>query len=147
MRTNISTEFDDLAAALSTAYAAVYRHGHSPYTLALGHQAVRALQLAAEPGTTIQLICRQLGCATNTGSEIVSRLAGKGLVQKTRRATDERVVEVTTTADGDRILIEQTGLDRARLARGLSGRTEQERDVIQSGLNLLLACVTDEPKC
>lgn len=148
MRTNIAAAgFDELATKLSTLYAAVYRHGHPPYTVALGHQAVRALQLAAEPGATIQSICRRLGCATNTGSEIVSRLADKGLVRKTRRESDERVVEVTSTPEGDRILIEQTGLDMGKLARGLAGRTQQERTVIQSGLDLLLACVLGEPEC
>ncbi|MGX9963786.1 MarR family winged helix-turn-helix transcriptional regulator [Roseomonas sp. F4] len=132
----------DLARLLSDRYAAIYRHGHRPYATPLSHQAVRVLQYAAEGGATVQSLGQAIGCATNTASEIIRRLAEKGLVTKTRRASDERVVEVAVTAQGAAVLEEHTGLDQHRLAAGLARLTPAERDRIAEGLALLLRCVT-----
>ncbi len=128
-------------------HSAIYRHCHHRYTVDLGHQAVRALQLAAQAGATIQSICRALGCAANTGSEIIRRLAEKGLVQKQRRVTDERVVEVRATPEGARVLAEQSGLDTGKLARRLGDRTPEECEQIKAGLLLLLTCVSGAERC
>jgi DNA-binding MarR family transcriptional regulator len=131
-----------LARQLSDHHAAIYRHCHGPYTTPLSHQAVRVLQYAAEGGATIQSLGQAIGCATNTASEIVRRLAEKGLVTKARRASDERVVEVSVTAQGRAALAEHTGLDQARLAVALARLTPAERDRIAQGMALLLRCVT-----
>jgi MarR family transcriptional regulator, organic hydroperoxide resistance regulator len=130
-----------LAAELSAKYAAIYRHCHPVYTVALGHQAVRALQLAAEGGVTVQAIARHLGCAPNTASEVVRRLVEKDLALKVRSTDDERVVEVRVTDEGHRVLEEQTGLDVENLQKRLGTLTAEQRDTIRKGLGLLLDCV------
>lgn len=139
MRSDISSV---LARQISEHHAAIYRHCHASYTTPLSHQAVRVLQHAAEGGATIQTLGQAIRCATNTASEIVRRLAEKGLVAKARRASDERVVEVSVTAQGQAALAEHTGLDQARLAAGLARLTPAERDRIAEGMALLLHCVT-----
>jgi DNA-binding MarR family transcriptional regulator len=144
MGTKISSDLQRLAGDISAACAAIYRHCHPFYSAALSHQAVRALQFASEPGATIQTISSQLGCATNTGSEIVRRLAEKGFVKKLRQLDDERVVHVQTTSDGEKILVEQTGLDIQKLSARLENLREDERDKILTGLALLLSCVRGE---
>ncbi|MGE6756564.1 MarR family winged helix-turn-helix transcriptional regulator [Corallococcus interemptor] len=133
-----------LAAELSATYAAIYRHCHPVHTVALGHQSVRALQLAGEGGVTVQAIANHLGCAPNTASEVVRRLVEKGLVSKVRRPEDERVVEVRLTAGGSRVLEEQTGLDAGKLERRLARLPAARREAIREGLNLLLDCVEGE---
>ncbi|MBU8543500.1 MULTISPECIES: MarR family winged helix-turn-helix transcriptional regulator [Roseomonadaceae] len=145
MRSDTSTT---LARRLSDHHAAIYRHCHAPYTTPLSHQAVRALQYAAEGGATIRSLGQAIGCATNTASEITRRLADKGLITKTRRSSDERVVEVSVTSQGMVVLREHTGLDEARLAACLARLTQAERDRIAEGMALLLRCVTGgEPPC
>jgi DNA-binding MarR family transcriptional regulator len=141
MGTKISSDLQQLAGDISATCAAIYRHCHPFYSAALSHQAVRALQLASEPNASIQTISIQLGCATNTGSEIVRRLAEKGFVKKVRQLDDERVVHVQITTDGERILIEQTGLDIKKLSARLENLCEDKRQKILTGLALLLSCV------
>ncbi len=103
---------------------------------------MRALQLVSEHGASVQSIARHLGCAPNTASELVRRLAGLGLVDKHRgEAGDERSVDVRLTPEGRRILLEQTGLDTEKLADCLETLTAEERSTIQDGLGRLLRCV------
>ena len=131
-----------LAADLSATYAAIYRHCHPAYTVALGHQSVRALQLLSESGSSVQSIARYLGCAPNTASELVRRLADIGLVGKHRGGGgDERSVEVRLTHEGERVLIEHTGLDTEKLAERLDAMTAEERLEVQNGLIRLLRSV------
>jgi MarR family transcriptional regulator, organic hydroperoxide resistance regulator len=62
--------------ALSRHFAAIYHCCHPTYTFSLSHQAVRTLQLIHfQPETTVSDLATHLGCAHNTASEIVHRLA------------------------------------------------------------------------
>ncbi len=131
----------DIADEVSEHYAAIYRHCHPRYTVALGHQAVRVLQIAGEGPVTVQAVCAELECAPNTASEIIGRLAAKKLVVKSRRQDDERIVEIKLTRSGHRILTEQTGLNRKELSAKLAVMRENDRNSILEGLKLLLSCV------
>ncbi|AEV84552.1 Multiple antibiotic resistance protein marR [Actinoplanes sp. SE50] len=57
-------------------------------------------------------IAEELGVNPSTGTRMLDRLIGKGLVRRTRSATDRRVVRLRLTPDGQR-LVEQI-LDRRR---------------------------------
>ena len=142
MRQYQKTQCTWLAADLSATFAAIYRHCHPAYTVALGHQSVRALQLLSESGSSVQSIARHLGCAPNTASELVRRLAEMGLIGKHRGGRgDERSVEVRLTPEGERVLLEQTGLDTEKLAECLEALTPEERLEVQNGLDRFLRCV------
>lgn len=133
---------NDVAETLSTQYAAIYRHCHPRYTVALSHQAVRVLQLAGEgKAISVHEVCAELNCAPNTASEIIARLAAKKLVVKKRRETDERIVEIQITQEGSVALEEQTGLDRIELEKKLRNLPPSEIKSILKGFSLLLECL------
>ncbi len=126
------------AEALSRHFAAIYHYCHPVYTFSLSHQAVRALQfIHYQPEATISALAVHLGCAQNTASEIVQRLAEKGLILKERKDDDERTVVLSLTEQGTQVLYEQTGLDVERLAVCLEQLSPKEQELIFSGVTLL----------
>ncbi len=126
------------AAALSRHFAAIYHYCHPTYTLSLSHQAVRTLQfIHHQPETTISDIATHLACAHNTASEIVHRLAEKGLLFKERKGNDERTVVLSLTEQGTQALYEQTGLDVKRLLACLEQLSSEEQALIFNGIMLL----------
>jgi DNA-binding MarR family transcriptional regulator len=127
------------AASLARDYAAVYRHCHPAYSMNLGHQAVRALQLVAEAPMTVGDLAAALAVAPNTASELVRRLVQRGLVEKQRSTTDERSVTLSITMPGRHVLDENTLLDRAKLSRCLAGMPAAERRLVAAGMELLAA--------
>ncbi len=132
---------------ISDLFAAVYHRCHSVYSVQLGHQAVRVLQLVAEErDVTVQRAAEFLGSARNTASEHVARLVGRGLLVKRRSVDDERVVQLTLTAGGRTALAEHAGLDRARLARALAGADAATRKRILDGFHALFAAVDKVPR-
>jgi MarR family transcriptional regulator, organic hydroperoxide resistance regulator len=134
-----------VAEQLSDLFAEIYYRCHPEFTLNLSHQSIRALQFIGLEGTvTVQEVAERLGCARNTASEILHRMADKGLITRKRRKGDERVVELRITADGQSVLQEQTGLDLGKLARSLAGMDQIEREQIMKGFELLLSAVKEE---
>jgi DNA-binding MarR family transcriptional regulator len=127
-----------LALQLAQEFARVYYFCHPAFSVDLTHQAVRALQFVHEnPGGTVQAVAQHLGCAQNTGSEILRRLTDRGFIDKQRNGPDARAVRLTLTEEGRKILKEQTQLDEAKLARGLATLTARERDQLLASVSLL----------
>ncbi len=128
----------ETAKSLSRHFAAIYHYCHPIYTFSLSHQAVRTLQLIHyQPETTVSAIAAHLGCAHNTASEIVHRLAEKGLLLKERKDDDERTVVLSLTEQGTQALYEQTGLDVQRLLTCLEQLSPEEQTLIFNGVTLL----------
>ncbi|WP_206922538.1 MarR family winged helix-turn-helix transcriptional regulator [Alicyclobacillus suci] len=128
-----------LAERISSAFSSVYYHCHPTFEVELSHQAVRALQFIQMMGpVTIQQIADHLGCASNTASEIVRRLAQKGLIEKMRSHVDERIVQVSLTAKGQQTVMQHTGLDVQRLAEALSGLSSAQCQQVEQGIMTLL---------
>ena len=124
--------------SLSHHFAAIYHYCHPCYTSSLSHQAVRTLQLVHyQPHTTISAIATHLACAHNTASEIVHRLAEKGLLSKERKDGDERTVVLALTEQGTQAVYEQTGLDVQRLLTCLQQLSSEEQALIFNGVMLL----------
>ncbi|WP_018131193.1 MarR family winged helix-turn-helix transcriptional regulator [Effusibacillus pohliae] len=139
------SDFLRLAEELSAYFSEIYYHCHPSFSINLSHQAVRALQLTAiRGGVTVQDVAVHLGCAHNTASEIVRRLADKQLLVRTRRKEDERVVELRVTEFGRKILQEQTGLDVRKLSGVLAAMPAAEREKVHSGFALLLQHLREE---
>ncbi|MFE3291846.1 MarR family winged helix-turn-helix transcriptional regulator [Rhodococcus sp. NPDC059234] len=84
------------------------------------------LVLWERDGRGVREICEELNLDTGTGSPLLRRLEGLGLVVRRRLDTDERRVEIHLTRKGaalrdrardiPRLLAESTGLDEAELA-------------------------------
>lgn len=135
-------EHDESARSLSRLFSEIYFHCHPSFEIELSYQAVRVMQFLALCGpATVHAVSTYLGVAHNTASEIVQRLQSKDLVVKQRRRDDERVVEVSLTAHGEKTVWQHTGLDIDRLAEALGKLSEDERMEIQSALVHLLHAV------
>ena len=128
----------EAAESLSRHFAAIYHYCHPIYTFSLSHQAVRTLQfIHYQPEATVSDVAAHLRSAHNTASEIVHRLAEKGLLHKKRKDDDERAVRLSLTEQGTQVLYEQTGLDVQHLSACLSQLSVEEQDLILSGVTLL----------
>jgi DNA-binding MarR family transcriptional regulator len=136
------TEPNAVAKQLSAQFAAIYHRCHPTYSVALAHQGVRVLQLIAEePAVSIHRVADFLNCASNTASELVSRLVRKGLVDKQRPTEDERVVILALTSGGHIALSEHVGLDIVKLAKALAGADVATRAQILAAFDHLLTLV------
>ncbi len=62
-------------------------------------------------------VATELGVNPSTGTRMCDRLVRKGLVRRTRRATDRRVVRLTLTASGRHLVAEVSRRRRAEFAR------------------------------
>lgn len=130
---------NETASRLSKLFSDIYFHCHPKFAVELSHQAVRVMQYIAVIGpTTIHTLSEHLGVAHNTTSEIVRRLQSKALVVKRRRHDDERVVEVTITEEGRKVVLQHTGLDIVRLTEALEGMSEKECNEMQRAFTTLL---------
>ncbi len=114
---------------LSGLLAALYYVARREYGSDLTHRAIRVLQFIArhETAPRIDDVARHLGSAASTTSELVKRLATRGLVSRRRCEDDERVVRLALTAAGSTALREHTTLDPEKLARGLAALDGAER--------------------
>ncbi len=111
------------------------------YSEDLTHQSVRVLQfIDMRPGNPrIDDVRQYLGIAPTSTSELVKRLAAKGLVTRNRSLSDERVVELKLTEKGQFILKQQTQMDVAKLALCLEGSRDGENHALIEGLSTLAA--------
>jgi MarR family transcriptional regulator, organic hydroperoxide resistance regulator len=133
------------ARELSHLFSSIYYHCHPHFTVPLSHSSVRALHcIAMNPGATVREVAEHLGCAHNTASEILRRLDDKKLISRKRRKEDERVVELSLTPSGRKVLEEHTGLDIEKLDRLLSHIPKEEKEAIFKGFSLLLRRLKEE---
>lgn len=116
------------------------------YSTDLGHQSVRALQFIDERSQTVAELADRLRCAHNTASEIAKRLTLRALVQKNRRSNDERVVDLSITDGGRRVLGEHVLPDRQKLANCLKKLSDDEYASIAAAFELLVVKLNDEPQ-
>ncbi|GIM46448.1 MarR family transcriptional regulator [Collibacillus ludicampi] len=127
------------AQELSRIFTSIYYHCHPQFTIPLSHSSVRALQyIAMNKGVTVREVAEHLGCAHNTASEILRRLADKKMLSRKRRREDERVVELKVTPLGWKALEEHTGLDIEKLDNLLRNMPKEDKEQIFKGFSLLL---------
>jgi MarR family transcriptional regulator, organic hydroperoxide resistance regulator len=131
--------YDEWAHQCSLTYSRIYFLCHPQYTVNLPHQAVRALQyVAAEPTSGIGKLAEALCIAHNTASELVTRLAKRGLIEKRRSSQDERSAELYLTSAGVHALQEHTGLDEKKLSAVFARMPESDLQAVQQGFKVLL---------
>ncbi len=94
---------------------------------------LRILRGAGEPISTLQIRQRMLDKMSDT-SRIVDRLLLKGLVKKTICPTDKRLVDVSITAKGKKLL-EKIDASQNDMEKICSQLTEEEAMVINNLLD------------
>ncbi|EOP71335.1 MULTISPECIES: MarR family winged helix-turn-helix transcriptional regulator [Bacillus] len=116
----------------------IYYHLRYEYEDNLSHQAIRILQIVSrEKDITIGKIASELGLSNNTASEHVKRLIQKGFIMKERNKQDERVVNLTLTAEGMEVLEKHTLLDKEKIKILESQLSKEEQQLIEKAFSLL----------
>lgn len=130
-----------LAQELASTISELYFLLKPQYTEDMTHQSVRVLQFIqmSPHNPRVDDVRQHLGVAPTSASELVKRLAIKGMVERRRSQTDERVVELALTEKGRLTLEQQTQMDVSKLAACLSQLQSGEDKSIVAGLNQLLA--------
>ncbi|WJE54266.1 MarR family transcriptional regulator [Bacillus cereus] len=116
----------------------IYYHLRYEYEDNLSHQAIRIMQIISrETETTIGKVASELGLSHNTASEHVKRLIQRGFVIKERNKQDERVVNLTLTAEGKEMLTKHTLLDEEKLKVLEFQFSKEEQQLIEKAFSLL----------
>jgi DNA-binding MarR family transcriptional regulator len=99
--------------------------------------AMRAL-VRSPDGLSLKALSQQMGLAHSTVSGIVDRLAARGMVERTRVASDARFTSITPTeAVRDFLKTELPALTLGPLLEALERATPAQRETIRQGVNLL----------
>lgn len=128
------------AQALAQKISELYFLLKPEYTEDLTHQSVRVLQFIqmSQGKLRVDDVRRHLNIAATSASELVKRLSTKGMVERRRSATDERVVELRLTEKGLLTLQQQTQMDVEKLAQCLTHFNDEEDTALLDMLNTLL---------
>ncbi|HLB22851.1 MAG TPA: MarR family transcriptional regulator [Dehalococcoidia bacterium] len=94
----------------------------------LGPSEVAALLALARGPTPVSGVARIVGIRPNGASVLVDRLHARGLVARERSRSDNRVVRVALTADGEETARRLEAHAEARIESRLSGLTPAERE-------------------
>lgn len=117
---------------LNDALTRIYYAAKRGYGADLSHRAIRVLQLTAMAAAApcVHDVARGLGMAVSSASELLKRMERKGLIERRRMSSDERVVEISLTPAGEAALTEHTTLDPAKLAAALADLTPAEQETL-----------------
>jgi DNA-binding MarR family transcriptional regulator len=126
----------EIAATVST----LYFHLKRDYSEDLIHRSVRVLQFISmfDGQPRIDDVRQYLALSPNAASEMVKQLASKGLVDRNRSTSDERVVELALTIKGKQMLKEQTEMDVTKLSACLKALKAEDAHALVEGLRALL---------
>lgn len=96
---------------------------------------LRILRGSAGPLSTLQIRCRMLDKMSDT-SRIVDRLVAKGLVKKVTCGKDKRLVDVTITDDGQKLL-KRLDAEGDHITDIMGNLTEAEAETVSTLLDKL----------
>lgn len=88
------------------------------------------------PAVTVSIIGERLRLDSGTLTPLLKRLEGRGLITRRRRESDERVVEVTLTVEGQQLRTEALTVPGDMLCR--SGLDVEQADQLRNNLRQLL---------
>ncbi|PEM04435.1 MarR family transcriptional regulator [Bacillus cereus] len=119
-------------------WESIYYHLRYEYEDNLSHQAIRILQIVSrEKDITIGKVATELSLSHNTASEHIKRLIQKGFIIKERNKKDERVVNLTLTIEGIKVLEKHTLLDKEKIKILELQLSKEEQQLIEKAFSLL----------
>ncbi len=103
-------------------------------------------RLASDPdGVALTWLAAHLGRPKSTTSVLVKDLERRGFVRRTRRADDERRLEIALTATGRARVVADRTLDADRLAAGLRALSPSGRAQLLDGIEGLARAAEQLP--
>ncbi|MEN7531108.1 MarR family transcriptional regulator [Cupriavidus sp. 2SB] len=112
-------------------------------------QAICLMMLAEGEATTVTDLARALNTDAGSVTRLLSRMEKRGLIARTRRDDDRRVVDLSITAEGD-ALVEKLPVALCNvMRRGFDGFSQQEIDVLCGMLQRIITntCPAGEAGC
>jgi MarR family transcriptional regulator, organic hydroperoxide resistance regulator len=123
---------------INTYFTDIYFNLHPEHEEAISHQSVRILQIVQKKElVAIRDIAEHLSISHNTASEHVKKLVRNGWLSKARNELDQRIVYLSLTEKGLRVLKKNTELDELKLKAAFEKLTEAERKQIVEAFRLL----------
>jgi DNA-binding MarR family transcriptional regulator len=99
---------------------------------------IRALHLISRrPSCAMGHVAERLGVAMSTATQIADRLEQRGWVRRADDPEDRRVVRLSLTEEGRRVVDERRHLRRERLGEALGGMLPEKREALLVGLQAL----------
>jgi len=99
-----------------------------------GPQLMALREIARVEGATPGALARAIHVSQSNVTGIVARLAGRGLVRRSRDSADRRVTTVTLTPGGRRMLAASPPLLQAGFRRELAGLKDWEKTTLLAAL-------------
>jgi len=102
-------------------------------------------EVLSHKAISIKLLSRNLNMTQSTVSDIVERLATKGLLVKTPNPKDKRSVEITLSSELEEgIHANITEISNQSISEVLSLLKPDEQEVVEKGMQLLVSAVRDK---
>jgi DNA-binding MarR family transcriptional regulator len=113
-----------------------YMRSHRAHGLSVPQFRAMAF-LRTTPAAKLSAVAEFLGASMSTTSRIVSGLVNKGLVRRDERCADRRCVDLALTPRGVSVTDKARRATQSQLARELEALTEDERQAVLLGMQLL----------
>ncbi|MGF9977285.1 MarR family winged helix-turn-helix transcriptional regulator [Viridibacillus arvi] len=123
---------------LNKYFTDIYYYLHPTHELTISHQSIRILQIVQKEETvTVRFLSEALKVSHNTASEHVKKLANNGWIIKERTEEDQRKVFLKLTAEGLKVVRQNTELDELKLQVALNKLNDKEKIIVLQAFRLL----------
>ena len=123
---------------LNEYFTSIYYYLHPEHQQTITHQSVRILQLIhKEQDVTVRKVAEAFQISHNTASEHIKKLEQHGWVMKERSTKDQRIVQLSLSEQGMKMVKENTELDNEKLEKVFSHLTNEQRNQVQEAFQLL----------
>lgn len=130
---------------LNEYFTSIYYYLHPEHQQqTITHQSVRILQLIQkEPDVTVRKVADAFQISHNTSSEHIKKLEQQGWVVKKRSENDQRVVNLTLSEQGLKVVKENTELDGEKLALVFARLSVEEQKQVEEAFYMLSEAAKD----
>ena len=129
---------------LNEYFTSIYYYLHPEHQQTVTHQSVRILQLIQkEQAVTVRKVAEAFRISHNTASEHIKKLEQHGWVIKERSAKDQRVVHLSLSEQGMKVVKDNTELDNEKLETVFSRLSVEQRNQVEEAFHLLSEVAKD----
>ena len=98
-------------------------------------------EIYQSPGLRVGEIAKKMAIHQTTTSNLLDALEKKNMVKKTRTANDQRIVLISLTEQGQKLIEQTTGPVRGLLPEALAKMDASDLDQLGQSLDVLMKCI------
>ncbi len=98
-------------------------------------------EIYQSPGLRVGEIARRMAIHQTTTSNLLDALEKKNMVRKTRMANDQRIVRLSLTEEGQKLIEQTTGPVRGLLPEALAQMSPADLAKLGESLDVLMECI------